>query len=146
MKKVWTILTVLALVLSLTGCQAGAEGYSLDVSNIDSIVVFTGGIPAAAVKKAVTSQKDIKEIVNLINGIEIVRKASEKDSVCGGIGFYFQIHLKNGMEQVVYLGEEGNLISLSGSLYKIKKVDASGLWDKLDYKEQKAGTDELPEL
>lgn len=136
---------MLALALSLTGCQAGAEGYSLDASNIDSIVVFTGSIPDEAVKKAVTSQKDIKEIVEIINGIEIVHRASEKDYISGGIGFYFQIHLKNGMEQVVYLGGEGSLISLSSSLYKVKKVDVSGLWDKLDYEEQKAGTDELPE-
>lgn len=146
MKRVWAVLTALAIALSVIGCRSGAEGYSLNASNIDCIVVYTGGVPAAAVKKTVTSEKDIKEIVDIINGIELLHRASEEDAVAGGIGLYFQFDLKNGMEQVVYLGGDGDLISLSGVLYKVEKIDASGLWDKLDYEERKVGVEGLPEL
>lgn len=144
MKKFSLSAALLCMAFFLFGCQSEKPLYALNPSEIQSVYAFTGGVPAAAVKKEVTSAGDVKRIVETINQIEILRKGAEQDEVAGGIGIVLQFNGTDGKTQVISIGGDGALLRLNGVSYKITAIDCLELWDSLDYEEIEVGEDGLP--
>lgn len=138
----------LCLFLLLSGCQSTNDSaYSFDAAEIQSIDVFMGGVPAAAVKKTVTSTDDIEKVVDVLNGICITGTAAAEDEITGGIGIFFQINMADGETQTIHIGGNGELLySGDNTLSKIKAIDYDELWGDLGYTEVKVGEEGLPQF
>ncbi len=134
----------LCLCFSLCGCQSGQNFTFLSFSQVKTLEVFTGAVPAAAVKKIVTVPDDIKTVLYMVNRIRIKGRAEEKDLTAGGIGIYFLFYLTSGSTVVLHVLGDGKLLQMDGVTYKIAPVDLEKLWDSLPYDEIPVGEDELP--
>ena len=144
MRKLTLLLFLFVSLSLLAGCQKSVTDPAIVVSQVQSIDVFTGSVPAAAVKKTVTSGDDIERLVHVINGLTIIGRASVNDQVSGGIGIYFQVHRLDGEDIVVYVSGNGDLVQQDGTMHKINRIDINGLWDSLDYREIYVGEEGLP--
>lgn len=146
MKKISIL--ALCITLFLFGCQStNNHTYSFDAAEIQSIDVFTGGVPAAAVKKTITSTDDIEKVVDVLNGIYVTGTATVEDEVTGGIGIFFQINMTDSEMQIIHIGGDGDLLySNDNTLHKIKAIDYDELWEDLDYEEVKVSEAGLPKL
>lgn len=144
MSKRLPILLLLCLLFILSGCQKQPPAFSIEEDHIKSIDVFTGGVPSAAVKKVVTAPDDIKKIAKKLNDINLLSKSDDNDMPAGGIGLYFKLDLSDETSQLFHIIGDGDLIRIDGSLYKIKKIDITDLWESLNYEEVRAEEGELP--
>ncbi|MBT9775987.1 hypothetical protein GPL15_05650 [Clostridium sp. MCC353] len=144
MSKRLPILLLLCLLFTLSGCQKQSPAFSIEEDQIQSIDVFTGGVPSAAVKKAVTSSDDIQKIARKLSGISLLSKSEDRDIPAGGIGLYFKLNLSDETCQLFHIIGDGDLIRTESGLYKIKKINTADLWENLNYEEVKAEENELP--
>lgn len=145
MKK-WILLCVTAgLAAMLAGCGAAPSEYNFKACEIESVDVFTGAIPAAAVEKIVTLPADIERVVRVLGSVRPLRQAGEEDMQTGGIGYYFRLRLTDGTTQVRHIGSGGDTAQVGGLEYKIRPLDFDGLWKDLNYKEILVGEEGLPD-
>ena len=148
MKKLICAVAALCIALLLVVSLPKGRGiYSFDVSDIQMIEMFTGGVPAGAVRKTVTSAEDIKRLVKVINCITVKAEDTESEPVAGGIGTYFQINMTNGAIKILHIGGNDDLLFTSdGTYYRIKSLDCQKLWNSLNYQSADAGEEGLPKI
>ena len=141
MKKAALFSILLCLAL-LAGCRSA--GFRLQAEEIRQVEVYTGGVPAAAEKKTVTGEEDIRRIASLVNGLLLLGEASEEDVEAGGIGLYLQIIFTSGEEQRIRLPGD-DLLLQEGKLYRTNGLNGTDLWESLDYEAVLVGEEGLPQ-
>jgi hypothetical protein len=169
MKKILALgIIVLVFFIALTGCDeddyeifptnnlvtnsqendnllAVTEGnISFTAANVRKIEVFTGAVPAQAVKKTVTNEADIIKIITALNALNIEREATDDDMLAGGIGTTFHFYLSN--EGSYTIRNHGNLLHTSNGLFVVKgtSLNTDDFWKSLYYDETRVNHDELP--
>ena len=141
MRKFFLLTVSVGLLLLLTGCQSA---FSFSPAEVQSVDVFTGSVPAAAVRKTVSHEEDIKRLTEAVNQIKFLGSASQADEVAGGIGLHFRFHLTGGTDIVISIGGNGSLLRKDGKLYSITPIAYDVLWESLDYEEIPVSESELP--
>lgn len=141
MKKAALFSVLLCLAL-LAGCRSA--GFRLQAEEIRQVEVYTGSVPAAAEKKTVTGEEDIRRIASLVNGLLLLGEASEEDVEAGGIGLYLQVIFTSGEEQRIRLPGD-DLLLQEGKLYRTNGLNGADLWESLDYEAVLVGEEGLPQ-
>jgi len=143
-------ISILGIVIFITtifaGCGGNNKFITFNDDDVEYIEVFTGSVPAQAVKKTVTDNNDIKMIIRGINALNTERKAVGADTVSGGIGTIFYFHLSNGDD--ILINNQANLVSTENGFYKMKgkSLDTDAFWLSLNYEEIKVGQWGLPNI
>jgi hypothetical protein len=106
--------------------------------------MFTGGVPAQAVKKSVTRENDINIIIDALNALTIEREATMDDWLVGGIGTTFYFHLADGSSYTI--NNHGNLLNTVNGLYVVNgtSLNTDRFWDSLHYEEIRVASSDLP--
>ena len=143
-------ISILGIVIFITtifaGCGGNNKFITFNDDDVEYIEVFTGSVPAQAVKKTVTDNNDIKMIIRGINALNTERKAVGADTVSGGIGTIFYFHLSNG--DSILINNQANLVATENGFYKVKgkSLDTDAFWLSLNYEEIKVGQWGLPNI
>lgn len=107
MKKYFIACLALLLCLALGACAGGQPPVlGFDPAQVDSAAVYTGGVPAAAMKKEVEDARQIASLLQLLEQVQLGREATAADVAAGGIGLQFEFRLQDGTRTLVHLGAD----------------------------------------
>ncbi|SCJ66639.1 Uncharacterised protein [uncultured Clostridium sp.] len=109
MKKYFIACLALLILCPALGACAGGQPPALgfDPALVDSAAVYTGGVPAAAMKKEVEDARQIASLLQLLEQVQLGREATAADVAAGGIGLQFEFRLQDGTRALVHLGADG---------------------------------------
>ena len=169
MKKILALgIAVLLLLVPLTGCDEDdflinptnnpvansqeidnllavtESNISFTAADVEKIDVFTGAVPAQAVKKTVTNEADIAKIITALNALTIEREATDDDMLAGGIGTTFHFYLSN--EGSYTIRNHGNLLHTADGQFVVKgtSLNTDDFWKSLTYDEISVSQNDLP--
>ena len=103
MKRCLIACMALLLCLPLGACAGGQPpALGFDPAQVESATVYTGGVPAAAMKKEVEDARQIASLLQLLEQVQLGREATEADTVAGSIGLQFEFRLQDGTRALVH--------------------------------------------
>lgn len=138
------LLAVCCVCFLLTACQTGVPAYRLRAAQIQMIEAYTGGVPAAAVKKTLDGEADIHKAVDCFNRL-LILGPDTREETAGGIGYTFALHMKDGGTEHIWLTEDGRLF-WKGEWRRVSGVDLPSLWESLDAPQEQVSETDLPQL
>ena len=81
MKRCLIACMALLLCLPLGACAGGQPpALGFDPAQVESATVYTGGVPAAAMKKEVEDARQIASLLQLLEQVQLGREATEADT------------------------------------------------------------------
>ena len=141
----FSIFVFSCMLIVLAGCESTKEiDFSFSAGDIESVEIFSGGVPAQAEKKIVTETEDIEDIIKALSKLSIERDATNDDRIAGGIGNIFRFQLSKGDSYALSVHQ--NLLRTTAGFYIVKNtgIGTAEFFTSLAYESVKVDESELP--